>query len=262
MEPKSKSSPWRRSSIYVLAIFVAWTGLNYLCEHSKYSGQIRLHTAELVEQVKKVDCLYLARTFFSRFYDCVEYSGCTKPVPKLVHLRFGLRPVTRPPEPPPSGGLTPILAVFPALRYTAKQLWASGWQVIIPSLSSLLIAVFGLLWMMMRSGHETANGRRVAFVTTGSPAEKQPTSIQGSKSGGGGSMNPLLMLLFVCAVFLLGALLQFAFKWMLVGVLYAFGTALALLTWVAYVLQGIEMYLRFRHAKHLVEVMGHVHKSA
>ena len=258
MEASSKSSSWRRSSIYVLVIFVAWTGLNYLCEHTEYSAEIRTRTTELVEQVKNDDSLYLARTFFSRLYDCVEYSGCTKPVPKIVRLPFGVRPLTRPPEPPPSGGLNPFFAVFPALWYTAKQLWVAGWQVIIPGLSSLLLAGFGLLWIITRSDHGTAEGRDLAVVTTGSPAGKQPASTPASKSGGGSS-NPGSMLFFVCAVFLLGALLQFAFKWMLVGVLYAFGSALALLTWVAYVYAGIEMYLRFRHAKHLVEAMEHVH---
>jgi len=261
MEPIAKSSFWRRSGIYAIIIFLAWTGLNYLCEHTDYSGQIRTRTAQLVEQVKKVDCSYLAWTFFSRLYDCVEYSGCTKPVPKSVRLPFGLRPVTRPPDPPPAGGMTPIFAVFPALWYTGQQLWASGWQVVVPSLSSLLLAVFGLSWIMLRSDHEAAHGGDVAVVTTGSPTGKQAASTPASKSGGG-STNPLSMLFFVCAVFLLGALLQFAFKWLLVGVLYAFGSALALLTWVAYVLAGIEMYLRFRHAKHLVEVMEHVHKPA
>lgn len=230
MESKSKSSFWQRSKIYVLVIFIVWTGLSYLCDHSEYRVQMAAHTVSMVERIKKVDSLYLATTFFSRLL--AEKSGWDD----LVWHALS------------------------SMWFTAQQAWESGWEVIIPGFSSLVLATFGLSWIITRVRHRTARKRDASLAGLGSNAGASAPADEFAMGIAVFGLNAIVF--WICVALLLGALLQFAFKWLLVGVLDLFGIVLAWMTWVAYVLAAIETYLRFRHAEHLVKIIEPARNAA
>ena len=235
----------RRSTLYATALCLAWAGFSYLPDYSK-QHDLPTRAKNMVCRVKHFDPYYLVKTFGVRVWDCVEYPNCT--------------PEGDNPAPPTKLSWYEVL--FEALLYTADQLWQAGWQVIVPGLSSLLLAAFGLLWLLFPRVDRKAGDDKTA-VQARNPAEKKGKSswwrrfVLSTKEFlfyGVVCTRPGLCF-FVCAVFLLGALLQFAFKWVLVGVLCLFGPAMTILVYCGYGLTAFEMYLRFRHSMHAVEFL-------